>query len=105
MRRKWVKAASSGQVKERFGYGVRLNNISIALFRHQGKVYALKNKCSHQGAPIHEGYVRDGYAVCPHHQWQFRLNNGAFINNELIKLKTYPVREENGIVHVCLDDS
>ncbi|HID40422.1 MAG TPA: Rieske (2Fe-2S) protein [Calditrichaeota bacterium] len=104
MRDKWIKAAHSRQVRERFGCGVRLHGKSIALFRHQGKVYALKNRCTHQGAPIHEGYVKDGYAVCPHHNWQFRLDDGAFINNELIKLQTFPVCEEGGVIYVLLGD-
>ncbi|HGY54930.1 MAG TPA: Rieske (2Fe-2S) protein [Caldithrix abyssi] len=101
----WIKAAPARKVKERFGLGIKLNGLSIALFRHGGKVYALKNRCSHQGAPIHDGYVKEGYAVCPHHQWQFRLSDGAFINNEHIKLPTYPVREEDGIIYILLDNN
>ncbi len=102
MSTKWIRAAHSRLVREGFGVGVKIQGEPIAIFRYEGKVYAIKDRCSHQGAPIHEGYVKNGYAVCPHHQWEFRLSDGAFINNELIKLPSYPVREEGGIIYVLI---
>jgi len=94
--------ARSDEVRERFGTGKRLENHEIALFRDQGKVYALRDRCPHQGAPIHHGHIREGYVVCPHHGWNFRLTDGSFSHNEMVRIKTFPVIEEDGIIRIKL---
>lgn len=95
-----VKIARSNEVKERTGTGKQVNGLDIALFRHEGQIFALQNRCPHQGAPIHPGFVRDGCVVCPHHGWSFQLKNGEFTHNSLVKIKTFPAREENGFVFI-----
>ena len=100
---RFVKAAESRQVRERFGYAVTIENHKIALFRHQGRVYALRDSCPHQGAPINQGYINEGCVVCPHHGWMFRVENGAFSNNENLKIRVYPVKEEDGDIFVMVD--
>ena len=98
------EVAESHQVKERFGKEVIVDGLSIALFRHKDKVYALKNSCPHQGAPIHQGYIRDSHVVCPYHGWSFRVQNGAFVNNDLLKIATYPVEERDGKIFLAADE-
>lgn len=99
-----IKAAKSAEVKERFGKAVVVKANKIALFRHQGTVYALRDFCLHQGAPISDGFARDGIAICPHHGWSFSLDTGAFINNDKLKLKTYPVKEIDGYIYIETGD-
>jgi nitrite reductase/ring-hydroxylating ferredoxin subunit len=99
----FIRIARSSDVKERFGTGKELNGISVALFRHKGRVYALHNSCPHQGAPIHPGFVRDDCVVCPHHGWTFRLEDGAFIHNDMLRIRTYPVKEEDGNIFINPD--
>ncbi len=99
----YVKAAESSSVKGKTGYSVKVNNIDIVLFKSDGKVYAFKDKCPHQGAPLSDGYVRDGCVVCLYHGWKFNLQDGSFINNKTLKLKQYPVEEENGEIYVMID--
>ena len=96
----FAEAASSTQVKEGRGRAVQVNGKKIALFRHEGKVFALRDSCPHQGAPLSDGYVEDGCAVCVHHEWKFRLEDGAFDHNELIKLPVFPVEERDGKIYV-----
>ncbi|MGD9899607.1 MAG: Rieske (2Fe-2S) protein [Calditrichaceae bacterium] len=100
----FIKAARSNEVKERFGKAIVINAKKIALFRHHGTVYALRNFCLHQGAPISDGFAKDGHAVCPHHGWSFSLDTGAFINNDKLKLKTYPVKELDGYIYIETGD-
>ncbi len=98
----FIKAAESEQVKEKSGLGIKIEGHAIALFRSGGKVYAYRDSCPHQAAPISDGYVAEGYIVCPHHNWKFNVQNGAFINNEIIRLPSYPVKEENGSIYIKL---
>jgi nitrite reductase/ring-hydroxylating ferredoxin subunit len=92
--------ARSSEVKERFGTGKHIDGLYIALFRNKGQVYALKDSCPHQGAPIHQGMIREGCLVCPQHGWTFRLEDGAFTHNEMVRIKTYPVEEKDGNIFI-----
>ena len=94
----YVQVAKSEEVKERFAISVNVNGKKIAVFRHMGELYALRDSCPHQGAPISDGYVDEGYVVCPHHGWKFKLKDGSFSHNELLKIPTFYVKENNGFV-------
>ena len=98
----FIQVAKSEQVKERFAISVPVDNKKIAIFRHRGQLYALRDSCPHQGAPISDGYVDEGFAVCPHHGWKFRLKDGSFVHNDLIKLPTYEVKEKEGMIYLSL---
>jgi nitrite reductase/ring-hydroxylating ferredoxin subunit len=99
----FTKAADSAAVKGKSGYAVQLNNADIALFRFNDKVYAFRDRCPHQGAPLSDGYTRDGCIVCLYHSWKFNIEDGSFINNETLKLKQYPGKEEDGQIFVMTD--
>ena len=98
----WIEALRSSEVRERFAKGVRVEGNAIAVFRAAGKLYAFRDRCPHQSAPISGGSVKNGEFICPYHGWRFKLEDGSYFNNELIKLKKYPVKEEDGIVFVQL---
>jgi len=99
----FVQVARSNQVRERLGYSISIGEKKVALFRYKGKVYALRDSCPHQAAPISDGYVDDGFAVCSHHGWKFKLEDGSFIHNGLMRIPSYPVRENDGIIYVKID--
>jgi len=49
----------------------------IAVFKSNGKMYALSNVCPHQHtALIYDGFVEDGCVICPAHGWKFNLHDG-----------------------------
>ncbi len=91
-------------IKEGFGIEIAIYGVSVALFRHENKIHAVHNQCPHQGAPLDQGFVEEGYIVCPHHRWKFRLSDGAFIANELLKLKTFSVLEDSGNIYLRKDE-
>lgn len=96
----FIEVAGSSQLKEDLGKAVYLNGNKIALFRSNGKAYALRDSCPHQGAPLSDGYVENGCAVCVYHEWKFRLEDGAFDHNELVKIPTFALKEENGKIFI-----
>jgi 3-phenylpropionate/trans-cinnamate dioxygenase ferredoxin component len=50
----------------------------IALLRDDdGSVWALDNLCTHDDAPLAEGWVEGGYVECPWHASKFCLKDGA----------------------------
>ena len=99
----YIKVAQSASVRKKSGLAVSIGNHKIALFRNQDKVYAFRDRCPHQGAPLSDGYVQDGCIVCIYHGWRFNLEDGSFSNNKTLKLKHFPIREEDGQIYVMID--
>jgi len=96
----FIEVAASSRVKEGRGHPVNIDGKKIALFRSNGKVHALRDSCPHQGAPLSDGYVEDGCAVCVYHDWKFHLEDGAFDHNELVKIPTFKVIEKDNKIYV-----
>ncbi len=72
----------------------------VAVFRHQGKLFALSNVCQHQNGPLGEGRVVNGCAVCPWHGYEYRLADGASPPPFTEKVPTFQVRVEDDRVLV-----
>ena len=54
-----------------------VNETEIAVFKISNEIYALNNICPHQQtAMIYDGFIEDGFVVCPAHGWKFNLHNG-----------------------------
>ncbi|MCI0462559.1 MAG: Rieske 2Fe-2S domain-containing protein, partial [Gemmataceae bacterium] len=39
----------------------------VAVFFHDGRAFAVDNRCPHLGFPLHKGSVEDGILTCPWH--------------------------------------
>lgn len=65
------------EVVEGCGKVVLVSGQRIALFRHQGRVFATSNVCRHQGGPIGEGRIVEGCITCPWHGWNYRPEDGC----------------------------
>ncbi len=72
----------------------------IALFRTQGEVFALKNKCPHKGGPLSEGIVHGKAVTCPLHGWKLRLESGEAVAPDVGCARRHPVKVENGVVYL-----
>ena len=75
----------------------------IALFNYKGKYYAIANKCPHRGAPLGEGRIEEGIVICPNHEWRFKLESGANMQNPELFIPTYPVKVKNENIYIGLE--
>jgi len=75
----------------------------VALFRVDGRVYALDNACLHVGGPLAEGFIEDGCVTCPWHEWRYRLEDGRRMGPGNLTVGTYRVRVEADVVWVQVD--
>ncbi len=75
----------------------------IALFNYKGEYYAVANKCPHKGAPLGEGRIEEGIVICPNHEWRFKLENGANMQNPELFIPTYPVKVRNENIYIGLE--
>ena len=75
--------------------------IDIVLVRQRGSLYALLDRCAHQGGPLHEGRIENGCVVCPWHSSRYRLADGAALNGPTAYPQpTVQVRVHDGKVEV-----
>lgn len=87
----------------RGGLRVWVGGRPIALFRWQGKVYAIDDACTHEDASLAEGEVEDGRVVCPRHGARFDLATGRAVTlPAVLPVGTYPVDVEDGDVFVTV---
>lgn len=90
---------------------VEVEGRSIGVFNIKNSLYAVRNSCPHQGAPLCLGkvkgtmkssrphsyeYVMDEQVlVCPWHCWEFDITNGRSVfNPHRMRVKTYEVTLE-----------
>jgi 3-phenylpropionate/trans-cinnamate dioxygenase ferredoxin subunit len=93
---------------------IEVNGRSVGVFNVDGTLYAIRNSCPHQGAPLCDGtvggtmlpsdpqtyvYAEEPLLRCPWHGWQINLATGRPVyNHRPGRARTYPVAVEDGQV-------
>ncbi|HEU4792769.1 MAG TPA: Rieske (2Fe-2S) protein, partial [Nitrolancea sp.] len=72
----------------------------IAVFVHDGRAYAVDNRCPHMGFPLQKGSVRDGILTCHWHHARFDLASGGTFDPWADDVRTYDTIIEDDIVFV-----
>jgi nitrite reductase/ring-hydroxylating ferredoxin subunit/DMSO/TMAO reductase YedYZ heme-binding membrane subunit len=91
----WLEAGSVDALEEGRGLVVALpGGAEAAVFRWQGRISAISNRCAHQNGPLGEGRVLDGCVTCPWHGFQYRLEDGRAPAPFTERLATYRLRLE-----------
>jgi len=76
----WTAVVDEVSVKELEPLLVKSGGVEIVLVRERGSLYALLERCAHQGGPLHEGRIEDGCIVCPWHSSRYRLSDGVAVS-------------------------
>lgn len=97
----WTEVGTEDQVREDAPIMVRAHGIPILLARDQGTIVALADRCTHRGAPLHEGTIADGCVTCPWHGSQFNLADGSVQHGPASRPQPrFDVRVSDGRVQV-----
>lgn len=73
----WTPALADAALGEGDRKAVDVDGVTVLVTRQAGRVYALSNRCSHRGGPLHEGEITSGCVTCPWHGSVFRLHDGS----------------------------
>ena len=96
----FVKVAALSDVADGKPRAVRVEGHSIALFQHEGAIYATDNQCPHMGYPLVRGRVRKGVLSCDWHGWSYDMEGGGCFTGGCDDLATFPVEVRNGDVYI-----
>ncbi|RKY92483.1 MAG: hypothetical protein DRQ01_06230, partial [Ignavibacteriae bacterium] len=73
----YQKVCSLNELQNGKGKRFLIDDVDIALYKIDSKVYALTNICPHQHtALIFEGILENNCIVCPSHGWKFDIETG-----------------------------
>jgi nitrite reductase/ring-hydroxylating ferredoxin subunit len=96
----FVPVADVAELRESGRELVRPDGRAVALFHHEGEVYAVDNRCPHMGFPLTEGTVEDGVLTCHWHHARFELSCGDTFDPWADDVPAYPVAVHGGTVYV-----
>jgi nitrite reductase/ring-hydroxylating ferredoxin subunit len=95
---------------------VGVNGREIGVVQWNGAMFAVHNLCTHQSGPVCAGILSGRLTAaqpggmeldatmpilaCPWHGWEFDLRTGRALRDAQHRLRTFPIRVENGRVLV-----
>ena len=83
---------------------LRRDGKQILLLASGERVFAIANRCPHEGYPLSEGTLgKDCVLTCNWHNWKFDLNTGAVVLGG-DPVRSYPASIRNGEIFVDFSD-
>jgi nitrite reductase/ring-hydroxylating ferredoxin subunit len=73
----FFRAASLAELQKRRMMTVRGEDRPLLLCLHEGKAFALDNRCPHMGFPLNKGSIQEGILTCHWHHGRFDLRSGC----------------------------
>jgi nitrite reductase/ring-hydroxylating ferredoxin subunit len=68
---------------------VLVGGTEVAVFKHNGRLVAVENRCPHEGSSLAEGSIEGSEIVCPGHGYRFHTETGACLSDERLRLKIF----------------
>ena len=101
----WLSAGRLDDLPEATAARVTVGDATVLLVRSGDRVFAIGNRCTHQGAPLDRGPVKVSGSLatvtCPAHGSVFRLGDGKEMRGPAMKpVDTYETRIVEGTVEI-----
>jgi 3-phenylpropionate/trans-cinnamate dioxygenase ferredoxin subunit len=82
---------------------VEVNGLSILLAHSAGKLFAVRNLCSHADEKLECGRMKNGWIACPIHGARFDMATGNPMNPPATQpIDTYEVRVEGEMIEIAV---
>ncbi len=101
---RWVCIGSADKLKHKPLQQILAGKVPIALSCRDGQFGAISGVCGHAGGPLGEGKLtKDGYVVCPWHNWDFEGQTGKARPGYKDAVPSHDVKIEGGDVWVNVE--
>lgn len=101
MSSQWIDVGGSDSVREAAPFSTEVDGIPIVVVRCGAQLYAVEDRCTHDGQALGEAEVESCEIICPRHGAHFCLRTGEALTPPAYEpLRTFKVREAGGRVLV-----
>jgi len=99
---RWLKAGQPEDLPPGGVIELRVLARVVAIFNHEGRLWAVDGLCRHQAAPLALGTFDGSTITCKRHGWRYDLTDGRCLTagSEWARLRTYEVKVEAGNIFV-----
>ena len=101
---KWYRVLDPDELPEGRVKTVTAGHRQLAMTHHEGQYGALDNRCPHQGGPLGEGSIENGYLRCPWHGWDYCPLDGKPPGGYDDGVATFPVDVRADGVYVGMEE-
>ena len=98
----WFKVLELDELPEGRVKSITAATEQIAMTNFEGVYAAICNSCPHQGGPLGEGSIENGWLRCPWHGWDFHPTTGKSPGGFDDGVPTYVVEERDDGIYVGL---
>lgn len=103
MSQKFVEIGLLDDIPVRGARQVLNGSQTIAIFRNaESQVFALEDKCPHNGCPVSNGIVHDTSVTCPVHNWVISLETGEALGADNGQIAVFPIQMNNNRIMLSL---
>jgi 3-phenylpropionate/trans-cinnamate dioxygenase ferredoxin subunit len=97
----WVDAVDQNALADGEHVVIDVDGVDVAVFKIDGRFYAIEDVCTHDGAEIASGELDGDEIICPRHGARFCVKTGEVKAPPAYEdIACFPVRIENGRVQV-----
>ena len=90
----WIDIGAVEEIPRRGARVVRTPRGCLAVFRTGAdEVFALDDRCPHQGGPLSQGIVHGRAVTCPLHAWVISLESGEAQGADEGRVRRHPLPE------------
>lgn len=103
-RRIWFKVLDHDELPEGRVTTATCAHRTVCLSHFEGEYAALDNRCPHQGGPLGEGSIENGFLRCPWHGWDFHPTTGVPPGGYDDGVETFPVETREDGIYVGFEE-
>lgn len=95
----WLQIANADEFPPGTRRSVEVNGVAVAVFNLDGKYFAIKDACPHDGGELANGELDGEVIICPRHGARFSIKTGDVLGPPAYEnIQTYLVRVLDGKV-------
>jgi nitrite reductase/ring-hydroxylating ferredoxin subunit len=101
----WIATLPIDELPDGRSVTAKAGDEQVMLHRVGDRIFALRNRCTHQGAPLARGPVKiagsEATVTCPFHGSTFRLEDGGVMRVPAVEpVLAFETRVTDGVVEV-----
>ncbi len=96
-----MDVGSAGEIEDSKSLSVDIDGLALLVVRCGPDLYAIEDRCTHDGEPLEGAEVESCQIICPRHGAHFCVRTGEALTPPAYEaLRTYKVQVENGRILV-----